>query len=60
MGRGGKWDKTRNEITLGGKMDAELFRGNMAGVPFVLVEDKSPAPVKVFGFLVSWHHYNCG
>jgi hypothetical protein len=44
MGRGGKWNKTQNEITLNGKV-----RENAMGVLFVLVEDKSP--VKVFGFL---------
>jgi site-specific recombinase XerD len=50
IARGGKWDKARNEFILDGNISAEQFRGN-SGVPFVLIENQSPVPVRVVGFL---------
>jgi site-specific recombinase XerD len=50
IARGGRWDKTRSEFIMDGNINAEQLRGN-SGVPFVFIENQSPVPIKVFGFL---------
>jgi site-specific recombinase XerD len=45
----GKWDKARSEFILDGNTGIERFTVDSM-VPFVLVEDRSPVPVRVFGF----------
>jgi site-specific recombinase XerD len=51
IARGGKWDRARSEFILDGHISADRFGGSSLGVPFVLVENQAPVPVRIFGFL---------
>jgi len=51
ISHGGKWDKERQEFVLEGYTETEKFKKGIPGVPFVWVNNKSPVPVKVYGFL---------
>ena len=51
IARGGVWDKARGEFILNEHTSVEqLYRAGL-GVPFVMVSDQSPVPMRVFGFL---------
>jgi len=47
---GGKWDKIRNEFILEGNINAEQLYQDKPGVPFVLIKEQSPIPIRVLGF----------
>jgi len=49
--RGGRWNNNRNEFILDGNINIEQLCGDSLGIPFVLIKDKSPVPISVYGFL---------
>ena len=48
--RGGVWDRTRGEFTFDEHTSVERLYRAAPGVPFVMVNDQSPVPMRVFGF----------
>ena len=48
--RGGKWDRAHNEFVFDSSMRAEQFSDAFPDIPYVWVDDRSPTPVRVFGF----------
>ena len=53
ISRGGVWDRARGEFTFDGNTSVERLYKAAPGVPFVMVSDQSPVPMRVFGFLGS-------
>jgi len=51
ISRGGVWDRTRYEFTFDGSTSIERLYKAAPDVPFVMVSDQSPVPMRVFGFL---------
>jgi len=51
ISRGGAWNKTRGEFTFDGNTNVERLYRAAPGVPLVIVNDQSPVPMRVFGFL---------
>jgi site-specific recombinase XerD len=51
INQGGKWDKARREFIIDGNISAEQLCGNFPELPFVLIENQSPVPVRVFDLL---------
>jgi site-specific recombinase XerD len=51
ISRGGVWDKTHGEFIFDVNTSVERLYRAAPGVPFVMISDQSPVPMRVFGFL---------
>jgi len=51
VSRGGEWDRTRGEFIFDGNTSVERLYRAAPRVPFVMVSDQSPIPMRVYGFL---------
>ncbi|MCL2293916.1 MAG: site-specific integrase [Spirochaetes bacterium] len=50
IARGGVWNKEKQEFIFKQEISAEEFSRSITSIPCVCVEEKSPAPLRVFGF----------
>ena len=50
ISRGGVWDRAQREFTFDGNTSIERLYRAGPGVPFVMVSEKSPVPMRAFGF----------